>query len=453
MVVSYIVIQGFGTYSEGDIIQLDDAVAQSMVDGGLIQEATEDDLNGGEDEAEQLGADDDQMMTDAVKGITKKLENAITTATQSAIKKMQPQVKRPALSVPAEQKQPIFKSQGDMLRALYKVHKYNDRTSANRLAAWSTKVPSGHSEGTNADGGYAVVPEWADSIWDKERGEVDLVGMCTPHTVTGKTINIPAINETARTNGGRFGGLQSYWGSEGDSLSPSKIGLTNVTLTVNKLYVFCFMTNELISDNAYNLDQYIQDKVGDEFLFKKNDAIVNGAGTTEPTGILNAAAKVAVNKESAQTAATINFANIAKMWGRLYHKSRAKAVWLANQEVEQQLITMAFTTGGTTPAHGLTYNVAEEFPLRLFGRPVHVIEACAALGNEGDLILCDPSQLDVLAKPMLVDVSTDYAFRTDETAYRFCYRMDAKSPWTAALTPYKGSATLSPFITLQSRGT
>ena len=46
--------------------------------------------------------------------------------------------------------------------------------------------------------------------------------------------------------------------------------------------------------------------------------------------------------------------------------------------------------------------------------------------------------------------SMHVAFTTDEMAYRFTYRFDGSPLWHSALTPFKGSATQSPFVALSS---
>ena len=40
---------------------------------------------------------------------------------------------------------------------------------------------------------------------------------------------------------------------------------------------------------------------------------------------------------------------------------------------------------------------------------------------------------------------------TDESVFRLVYRCDGQPLWSAALTPFKGSNTLSPFVTLAER--
>ena len=43
-------------------------------------------------------------------------------------------------------------------------------------------------------------------------------------------------------------------------------------------------------------------------------------------------------------------------------------------------------------------------------------------------------------------------FLYDENVFRFIYREDGKPIWNKPLAPYKGKATVSPFVTLDKRG-
>jgi len=42
-------------------------------------------------------------------------------------------------------------------------------------------------------------------------------------------------------------------------------------------------------------------------------------------------------------------------------------------------------------------------------------------------------------------------FLTDEMTFRVTYRVDGKPALSSAITPYKGSSTLSPFVGLAAR--
>lgn len=88
----------------------------------------------------------------------------------------------------------------------------------------------------------------------------------------------------------------------------------------------------------------------------------------------------------------------------------------------------------------------------LLGRPLVPVEYCATVGDVGDVILADLSQYLVAEKGGIQAASSIHVqFLTDETAFRFVYRVDGAPLWNSALTPFQGSNTLSPFVTLAAR--
>ena len=60
--------------------------------------------------------------------------------------------------------------------------------------------------------------------------------------------------------------------------------------------------------------------------FKTEDAMYEGDGAGKPTGILGHTGTVSVAKEGGQAAATIEYKNILKMWGRM--RNRSNSVWM-----------------------------------------------------------------------------------------------------------------------------
>jgi HK97 family phage major capsid protein len=88
------------------------------------------------------------------------------------------------------------------------------------------------------------------------------------------------------------------------------------------------------------------------------------------------------------------------------------------------------------------------------GRPVIPIEHCSALGDLGDILLADMSQYYLATKGGVQMASSIHVqFLTDETVFRFVYRVDGQPSWNVALTPHLSTAgqTLSPFVTLAAR--
>ena len=169
-------------------------------------------------------------------------------------------------------------------------------------------------------------------------------------------------------------------------------------------------------------------------------------------GITNAPCKITVAKESGQSAATVVGLNLTKMWSRMYAPSRRNAVWYCSQDTEPQLQGAYLVTGTgagqllySGPTNGEPYGT-------IFGRPVIPIEQCATLGTEGDVILADLSQVIAVRKAALDrSQSIHLRFDYDETVFKYQLRMDAQAAWQKALTPYKGTNTVSPIVTLATR--
>ncbi len=313
---------------------------------------------------------------------------------------------------------------------------------------------SGMSEGVPSDGGFLVEQDFVTELLKRAYETGVLASRCRriPISANSNGLKINAVDESSRANGSRWGGIQAYWENEADTATATKPKFRKMELSLKKLMGLCYATDELLQD-ARALESVISQAFAEEFGFKVDDAIINGTGAGQPLGILNCGALVSVAKESGQSAATVVFENIVKMWTRLWARSRPNAVWLINQDIEPQLFSMSIAvgTGGVPvylPAGGLS---AAPYG-QLFGRPVIPIEQCATLGTVGDIILADFSQYLLIDKGGINAASSIHVrFLYDESVFRFVYRCDGGSLWNLPLTPFKGSSTQSPFIALATR--
>jgi HK97 family phage major capsid protein len=216
------------------------------------------------------------------------------------------------------------------------------------------------------------------------------------------------------------------------------------------------VTNELL-DDAPALEGYINKVAPSEIAFKTTDAVVSGSGAGMPLGILNSPARITVAAVGGQGAATLVPENFAAMWARMYAPCRRNAVWLINQDIEPQLDGLKYATGSSSgqlvyqPPAGISQTPYSTIK----GRPVIVLEQCATLGTEGDVILADLSEIAAAAKVGGVksEMSIHLRFDYDESVFKFSYRFDSQCFWDQALTPFKGSLTQGPLITLSSTRT
>ncbi len=333
-----------------------------------------------------------------------------------------------------------------------------------------TKAPTGMGETVPSDGAFLVAQEFIPNLINRVYNTGIVISKCLKQPV-GPNFNgfkIPAIDETSRADGSRWGGVQAYWGAEAATITASKPRIRQISIELQKLFGLCYVTDELLEDSVA-LEGYVNQWFPMEFGFKLDDAVINGDGSGKPLGILNSPGRVTVAKETNQTAATIITANILKMFRRCWAPSWPNAIWFVNQELLDQLLTLvipigtagalaslyggnAYTLPGLT-APGNAYATGNAQPYgSILGRPVIPIEQCAAAGTEGDIILADLSQYIVGDKGGMNAASSIHVqFVTDQTAFRWIYRINGEPVWHQPLTPYKGSSTLSPYITLATR--
>lgn len=315
------------------------------------------------------------------------------------------------------------------------------------------RAASGANETVPSEGGFLVQKDLSQELLKQTFATGLLASRCRQIEISGAAngIKINGVDETSRAST-RFGGILGYWKGEGAQKTASKPAFRQIELNLHKLIGLCYATDELLQD-ASALDSFIRQAFPAEFGFLLDDAIINGTGAGQPLGILNANCLVSVTKETGQAASTILAENIVKMYARMFPQSIGNAVWLVNQATLPQLYTMSLSvgTGGAPifmPAGGLSqspYNT-------LLGRPVVPIEQCAALGTVGDIIFADLGGYILARKGGIqTDVSIHVQFVYDESVFRFVMRVDGQPERASALTPYKGSDTLSHFVALATR--
>lgn len=347
---------------------------------------------------------------------------------------------------PAKDNEKRFASFGEQLMAAYRAAMPGGKVDE-RL---STRAASGLNETTPSDGGFLVQQDFVTELLKRtyETGILASKVKKIPISTNANGMKINAIDEDSRANGSRWGGVQTYWEGEADEITASKPKFRQMELSLKKLTGLCYATDELLQDAAA-LEAVIRQAFAEEFGFKIDDAILSGSGEGEPLGILNSGAIVTVAKEASQTD-IITVENLIKMWNRLWSRSRANAVWYINQELEPYLYTLKI---GDKPVYIPAGGLSEKPYGTLFGRPVVPIEQCSAAGEVGDIILADIGQYLLIDKGGVKSASSIHVrFLYDENVFRFIYRVDGKPIWTKPLTPYKGSATVSPFVTLAKRG-
>ena len=338
-----------------------------------------------------------------------------------------------------------FTSLGEQMMAVYRASNPGGRIDS-RL---TTRAASGANESNPSDGGFLVQQDFVKTLLKRtyETGILASKVRKIPISSNSNGLKINSIDEDSRANGSRWGGVQTFWQSEADEMSASKPKFKQMELSLKKLTGLCYATDELLQDTSA-LESVINEAFAEEFGFKIDDAILNGTGSGQPLGLLNSPALVTVVKEKDQTA-KITTENLIKMWNRMWSRSRANSVWYINQELEPFLYTLMI---GDKPVYIPAGGLSEKPYGTLFGRPVVPLEQCNGAGDVGDIILADVSQYLLIDKGGVSRASSVHVrFLYDEQIFRFIYRVDGQPIWSKPLTPYKGSSSVSPYVTLAKR--
>ena len=131
-------------------------------------------------------------------------------------------------------------------------------------------------EGVDADGGYLVPDEYDTRLIDILEEENIMRNLGTKITTSGEhKINIAATKPAAA------------WIEEGGALTFGDATFDQKILDAHKLHVAIKVTEELLYDNAFNLESYIITQFGKALANAEEDAFLNGDGTGRPTGIFD----------------------------------------------------------------------------------------------------------------------------------------------------------------------
>ena len=132
-------------------------------------------------------------------------------------------------------------------------------------------------EGVDADGGYLVPEEYDHRLIDTLSEENIMRRLATTITTSGEhKINIAATKPAAS------------WIEEGGALTFGDATFSQILLDAHKLHVAIKVTEELLYDNAFNLEGYILDQFGKALANAEEDAFLNGDGTGNPLGLFAA---------------------------------------------------------------------------------------------------------------------------------------------------------------------
>lgn len=344
-----------------------------------------------------------------------------------------------------------FRSMGEFAQSVIAAGRRNGRFDE-RLMIGAAAPSTFGSEAAGADGGFMVPPGYSTELFKLTLQDDALLPYTSNANIDGNSMVYPKTEQTPwGTNG-----VRAYWQAEATAGTATKPVLGTQALRLHKLLALAPLTDELMAD-ASALATEINGLLSDSIRWKTNEAILFGNGNGQPLGCLTSGGATVIQaKDTGQAANTLSVPNLFGMLSRLPNPASRNAVWLINPTVIPVLATLVL---GQIPVFlpGGMANIGSmgQTPIfgTLLGRPVLISQHAAALSSQADVQLLDLSYYRTITKAEGVNMATSLHlyFDADATALRATFRIDGSPKIAAAISPAKGSTTLSPFVQLGAR--
>ena len=214
-------------------------------------------------------------------------------------------------------------------------------------------------EGVDADGGYLVPDEYDHRLVDVLTEENIMRKLGHKITTSGEhKINIAATKPAAA------------WIEEGGALSFGDATFDQILLDAHKLHVAIKVTEELLYDNAFNLESYIIDMFGKALANAEEDAFLNGSGVGQPLGLFAATG----GGTAAISTASITSDDVIKLVYALKRPYRKNAKFIMNDQTIASIRQLKDNNGAYMWQPSL---IAGE-PDKLLGYDVYTSPFCPA---------------------------------------------------------------------------
>ena len=206
-------------------------------------------------------------------------------------------------------------------------------------------------EGVDADGGYLVPDEYDTRLIQKLEENNVVRSLATTIKTSGEhKINIASTTPAAN------------WVEEGGQLTFGEAAFDQKILDAHKLHVAVKVTEELLYDNAFGLENFLIDSFGKAIGNAEENAFLNGTGNGQPTGIF-----ATTGGGTYITAKTTGADAIIELVYNLKRAYRKNAAFIMNDKMIATIRTYKDGNG----AYMWQPSLVQGEPDRLLGYPVY----------------------------------------------------------------------------------
>ena len=230
----------------------------------------------------------------------------------------------------------------------------------------------GLTSSINAEGGYLVDPQTAETIQNSLRGASSLRAIANVVTVDATAFDV--LIDTADTGAG--------WADEDTPTTESDAPqIERISIDLHELSAMPKASQRLLDDSAFDVEGWLAGRIADKFARAEAHAFIKGDGTGKPTGLLNGTpvdnaswAWGSLGYVATGTAGDFDGTNpadaIVDLVYALGARYRANATFVMNSKTAGAVRKMKDADGRFLWSDGL----AAGEPARLMGYPVLIAE-------------------------------------------------------------------------------
>ena len=228
--------------------------------------------------------------------------------------------------------------------------------NAMRKKSTTPEVMNALQEGTDSEGGYLVPDEFEKTLVEALEEENIFRKLAHVINTSSGDRKIPVVASKGTAS----------WVDEEGTIPDSDDSFTQVSIGAYKLGTLIKVSNELLNDSVFNLEQYISKEFARRIGSKEEDAFFNGNGTGKPVGIFNATGGAQTGVTTA-SATEIKADEVIDLFYSLKAPYRKNAVWVLNDATVKAIRKLKDGNGNYLWQPALT----SDAPDTLLGRPVY----------------------------------------------------------------------------------
>lgn len=217
------------------------------------------------------------------------------------------------------------------------------------------EIANALQEGTDSEGGYLVPDEFEHTLIEALESENIFRTLAHVIQTASGDRKIPVVASKGTAS----------WVDEEGAITESDDAFNQVSIGAYKLGTLIKVSNELLNDSVFNLEQYISKEFARRIGNKEEDAFFNGDGSGKPVGIFRSTGGAQVGVTTASTSA-ITADEVIDLFYSLGAPYRKNAVWVVNDATVKAIRKLKDGNGNYLWQPALTSGT----PDTLLGRPV-----------------------------------------------------------------------------------